>query len=113
MLGKIIKGFFKLGLLLFIGAMFIGWLIGAAVSYHESGELPYDNVTYMMECYEKNVEAPRGSGSHCPVCDQYYYKGDFACCSAKCEREYHDIVRAWNSANGDRKFIENHGKKFK
>lgn len=112
-LWRLIKGFVKFVFLLVIGIIFVIWLIGAVVSYHKSGELPYQDVTYMMTSYEKNEEVPRGTWCQCPVCDEYFYKEDLPCCSDKCEKEYRDIVRAWNSANKDRQFIENHGKKFK
>lgn len=112
-LWKIVKGFVKLVFMLVIGIIFVVWLIGATASYQKSGELPYQDMTYMMTSYEKNAEAPRGTWCQCPVCDKYYYKDDSPCCSHKCEREYRDLVNTWNSVCKDRRFIENHGKKFK
>ena len=112
-LWKMIKGFVKLVFTLVFGIVFLVWLISAVVSYQKSGELPYQDVTYMISSYEKNAQDPRGTWSQCPVCDKYYYKDDSPCCSRKCEKEYRGMVKAWNSANHDRKFIENHGKKFK
>lgn len=112
-LWKLVKGFIKFVFFLIIGVIFIVWLISAFVTYKNGTEMPFQNVSYMMTSYEKNAEVPRGTWCQCPVCDEYYYKGDYACCSAKCEREYHDLVKAWNSANRDKQFIENHGKKFK
>ena len=110
---KLVKGFIKLVFSLVIGLILIIWLVGAFISYKQSGELPYQDVTYMISSYEKNAEAPRGTWSKCPVCDKYYYKDDSPCCSHKCEREYREMVKAWNSVNNGRQFIENHGKNFK
>lgn len=94
-----------------LGIIFIILVIGGVISHKESGELPYQNVTYMRTSYEKNAEFPRGTWCQCPVCDEYFYKDNLPCCSQKCEREYHDIVHAWE--RGDREFVEQHGKKFK
>jgi hypothetical protein len=110
---KLIKGFIKLVFSLVVGLVLIIWLVRAFISYKQSGELPYQDVTYMMSSYVKNDEVPRGTWCQCPVCDKYYYKDDSPCCSHKCEREYREMVKAWNSVNNNRQFIENHGKKFK
>lgn len=113
---KLVKLFIKLvfSIILFIlGIVFLVWVIGASVSLKQSAELPYENVTYMISSYEKNDEVPRGTWCQCPVCGKYYYKDDSPCCSYKCEMEYKKMVKAWNSAQQDRRYIENHGKKFK
>ena len=110
---RLFKGFIKLVIAISIIIFFFVWAIGAVVSYHRSGELPYDNVTYMISSYEKNDEVPRGTWCQCPVCGKYYYKEDSPCCSHKCEMEYKEMVRVWNSAQQDKRMIENHGKKFK
>jgi hypothetical protein len=110
---KLVKGFIKLIFSLVIGLVLTIWLISAAISYFKSGELPYQDMSYMITAYEKNSEDPRGTWSQCPVCDKYYYKDDSPCCSRKCEKEYREMLKAWNSANKERRFIENHGKKFK
>lgn len=113
---KLVKLFFRLlfSLILgIIGVIFLVWVISASISYHKSGELPYDNVTYMMSSYEKNDEVPRGTWCQCPVCDKYFYKEDNPCCSHKCEMDYKKMVSAWNSAQQEKRLIENYGKKFK
>ena len=110
---NLVKGVIKLVFGLVIGILLIVWLVGAAISYKQSAELPYENVTYMMESYEINTTVPRGTWCECPVCKKNFYKEDSPCCSHKCESEYHKLVSAWNSAQQDREYIENHGKKFK
>ena len=110
---RIIKSFVKFVFSLAIGIIFIVWLISTFFGDRQDDGLPYQDVTYMMTSYEKNAEFPRGTWCQCPVCDKYYYKDSSPCCSYKCEREYKEMIKAWNSAQQDRKYIENHGKKFK
>ena len=110
---KIIKGFVKLTFFLLFSIIIFALIIGTIVHCSVDAELPNQNVTYMITSYNKNAEVPIGTWCQCPICEKYYYKEDVPCCSYRCEKEYHDIVKAWNSANYNKRYIENHGKKFK
>ena len=116
MILKLFKFFFKLLFIILIAAiLFVSVVIGigrSAKGYVESSELPYDNVTYMMQSYEKNAEAAPGTWCACPVCGtKYFYKEDIPCCSRECEKKYHEIVNAWR--RGDKNLVESYGKKAK
>lgn len=117
MIWDLVKGLVKFGFLLGAGFVILIWWFstgGTNVDNEEDTELPFQNVTYMMTSYEKNAEAQRGTWCQCPVCDNYYYKENYPCCSYKCEKEYHELVRAWHSSNSSAKqYIEKHGKKFR
>lgn len=110
---KLIKGLIKVAISVGVIIFLIIWAIGASISYKQSSELPYDNVSYMIQAHEKNAEFPKGTWCECPKCHKNFYKENTPCCSHKCEREYQELVRAWYSAQQDKQFIENHGKKFK
>ena len=118
MIFKAIKFFVKLGIGIALGVIILlfilGGLIGGVSNYVKSSELPYHDVTYMIDAYKKNAEAPKGTWCVCPVCeDEYFYKNRNACCSKECEEKYHEIVKAYNNAKDGRKFVEQQGKKFK
>ena len=110
---KTIKFVVKLSLGLIIGVFIVGWIISGIISYHMSGELPFDNVTYMKESYGKNAEVPKGTWCECPVCGENFYKSNSPCCSQKCEKDYWDCVNAFNKGEIERKKVESYGKKFK
>lgn len=117
MITNVIKFFIglALGILICIGLVMTCFYDVVATA--KSGELPYDNVTYMIHSYHKCEVEDKGTFLECPVCGKYFYKDNLNCCSQKCEDEYWEICDAWEDAQEciqeKQKFIEQHHKKFK
>ena len=74
MILNVIKFFIglALGILICIGLVMTCFY--DVVETAKNGELPYDNVTYMIHSYHKCEVEDKGTFLECPVCGKYFYR---------------------------------------
>lgn len=119
MIFKIIKFFVKLGIGIALGIVLLVLIIGAIVesgrSYKENYELPYNDVSYIIEAHQISERAMVGTVHMCAICRENFTKtsNDVNCCCPEHEREYQELYRAWVAGNNNKQVIESYGKKFK